>query len=416
MAKVVFSMLISAICGMLLLPWQQMSKATGRVIAYVPQERQQTVDSPLSAQVSWILPNLREGDHVKKGQHILTLSPIAENMPEMLENQRSDLQGKIAAIDFKIANFKANVIEFEKARDFTVDAAQDMIDSAISVLESEKKLIAGLESMQVQADLNYKRGSKLVGRGATAPMEVEKLERDLEVAKANLASQHDKVKAAEQMVEARKKELEERRSRAQASVETAKASEQSAISERASVQKELRDVEIKLDELRQTDIFAPRDGTIFRLPVFERGQIVSAGSPLFTIVPDTTDLAVELLVNGLDIPLVEIDDHVRLQFEGWPAIQMPGYPSLAINTFGGKVVAIDETDDGNGRFRIQVLPDPEDSWPHPIYRRQGVRVNGWVILKQVSLGFELWRLMNGFPPYRSDGTFEKRFIPKIKID
>jgi hypothetical protein len=27
-----------------------------------------------------------------------------------------------------------------------------------------------------------------------------------------------------------------------------------------------------------------------------------------------------------------------------------------------------------------------------------VRVNGWVLLEQVKLGFELWRRFNGFPP------------------
>ena len=32
------------------------------------------------------------------------------------------------------------------------------------------------------------------------------------------------------------------------------------------------------------------------------------------------------------------------------------------------------------------------------YLRQGVRANGWILLDQVSLGFEIWRQFNGFPP------------------
>ena len=31
------------------------------------------------------------------------------------------------------------------------------------------------------------------------------------------------------------------------------------------------------------------------------------------------------------------------------------------------------------------------------FLRQGVRVNGWVLLSQVTLGYELWRIFNGFP-------------------
>jgi membrane fusion protein, adhesin transport system len=33
----------------------------------------------------------------------------------------------------------------------------------------------------------------------------------------------------------------------------------------------------------------------------------------------------------------------------------------------------------------------------PRFLRQGVRVKAWVLLDQVSLGYELWRRMNAFP-------------------
>ena len=70
-----------------------------------------------------------------------------------------------------------------------------------------------------------------------------------------------------------------------------------------------------------------------------------------------------------------------------------------MGTFGGKVALIDSTDDGKGKFRILVVPDEEsDPWPSGAYLRQGVRVNGWVFLNQVTVGFELWRRFNGFPP------------------
>ena len=38
-----------------------------------------------------------------------------------------------------------------------------------------------------------------------------------------------------------------------------------------------------------------------------------------------------------------------------------------------------------------------------MYLRQGVRVNGWVMLDQVRLGFELWRQFNAFPPTVTPG-------------
>jgi hypothetical protein len=142
------------------------------------------------------------------------------------------------------------------------------------------------------------------------------------------------------------------------------------------------------------------------------------------IVPETTTKAVALSINGNDLPLVQLGQEVRLQFEGWPAVQFAGWPSIAIGTFSGKVVTIDPTDNGKGEFRILVAPNEDiienDSrqvaWPEDRYLRQGVRANGWVMLNKVSLGYEIWRQLNGFPvmldeaPKKSDSKPPK--LPK----
>ena len=60
---------------------------------------------------------------------------------------------------------------------------------------------------------------------------------------------------------------------------------------------------------------------------------------------------------------------------------------------------VDPTDDGKGKFRVLVSPDPEDfGWPNVSYLRQGVRTRGWVLLNTVTVGQEVWRQINGFPP------------------
>ena len=128
-------------------------------------------------------------------------------------------------------------------------------------------------------------------------------------------------------------------------------------------------------------------------------EMLKAGEPLAVLVPDMVKTVVELWIDGNDVPLLHAGDKVRLQFEGWPAIQFVGWPSVAVGTFGGTVTLLDATDDGSGRCRILVAPDPTDeAWPETRYLRQGVRANGWVLLQQVKLGFEMWRRFNGFPP------------------
>jgi hypothetical protein len=110
---------------------------------------------------------------------------------------------------------------------------------------------------------------------------------------------------------------------------------------------------------------------------------------------------------------------VRLQFEGWPAVQFVGWPSVAVGTFGGKVNRVYPTDDGRGNFRVVVTPNDhlprEDGWPDDQYLRQGVRANGWVLLRQVPLGYEIWRLLNGFPPTVSKDEPRMEKGTKLKL-
>jgi hypothetical protein len=115
--------------------------------------------------------------------------------------------------------------------------------------------------------------------------------------------------------------------------------------------------------------------------------------------------------------LISEGDQVRLQFDGWPAIQFVGWPSVAVGTFGGKVIAINPADDSKGLFKIIVGPDPEDpkqeKWPDSRYLRQGVKANAWVILRTVPLGFEIWRQLNGFPASKSEAGEQKAKDPKL---
>ncbi|MCA9193419.1 MAG: toxin secretion protein, partial [Planctomycetales bacterium] len=112
-------------------------------------------------------------------------------------------------------------------------------------------------------------------------------------------------------------------------------------------------------------------------------------------------------------------DSVRLQFEGWPAVQFVGWPSVAKGTFGGKVNRVFPTDDGNGSFSLVITPDdlndPKNSWPDGRYLRQGVRASGWVLLREVTLGYEIWRQLNGFPPTVADQEPGKDKGNKVKL-
>ena len=171
------------------------------------------------------------------------------------------------------------------------------------------------------------------------------------------------------------------------------------LSEEASAVNSLAKSEVALSRQKLQEITAPRDGRILRILLGSGTVNVKTGDKLVQFVPDVDKTAVEIFVNGNDLPLVYPGRHVRLQFEGWPAVQFSGWPSVAIGSFGGIVTAVDSLVSSKGEFRVLVVPDKEDpnDWPDQRFLRQGSRVLGLVLLDEVSLGYEVWRQINGFP-------------------
>lgn len=158
--------------------------------------------------------------------------------------------------------------------------------------------------------------------------------------------------------------------------------------------------------VRQQEIVAPVDGRVVRVgPTVGPGQTVKAGDMLVVIAPDRSDPAVELTVRGADAPLVSPGRKVRLQFNGFPAVQISGFPQAAVGTFGGVVETMDRIDDGTGNVRVWVRPDAawiregrDKAWPSADLLRPGTDAVAWVMLDTVPLGYELWRQFNAFPP------------------
>ncbi len=120
---------------------------------------------------------------------------------------------------------------------------------------------------------------------------------------------------------------------------------------------EIARIDVKLSRQHSQKIIAPISGSILRRYAGQESVLVKAGDIIAELVPDTDSRAVEMWVDGNDVPLITIGDEVRLQFEGWPGIQFSGWPSVAIGTFGGVVAVIDAADDGHGQFRLLVTPE-----------------------------------------------------------
>ena len=160
----------------------------------------------------------------------------------------------------------------------------------------------------------------------------------------------------------------------------------------------LNRIDVQLKRQSAQLVRAPRDGRIQNLNAAAAGGLVSAGTVLAVVAPERVERAVELMIDGRDVPLLRAGRPVRLEFEGWPAIQFSGWPSVAYGFFDGRVRTIDPNAGAQGLFRILVEPMPgKPAWPDRRYVRLGGKVQGWVQGETVSVGYELWRQLNDFP-------------------
>jgi multidrug resistance efflux pump len=404
LARLLIIGLFLSIIAMGVLPWQQTSRGTGQVVAFIPQERQQPVESPTEGIVARIGVGLKEGSYVEKDQFLLEISPFAPNEIAQLKEQKKQVNEKLKAANDKKLATQRMVKGYEKARDFTVSAAEQLIESARAKLKSKQELIPKYTAAELQARLNYERQKRLFDKGVKPEKEIEKLRMKWDGTQAEVKSIGEDIQSLEKELQAKIEDKQAKLQKGQTDVDYALSLVSEVEGKMSATLKELAEIEVKLGKMDRFVVKAPRSGTILRMPIYELGQTVKKSQSLMTLVPKTDNLAVELAINGNDLPLVQVGQEVRLQFEGWPAVQFAGWPSVAVGTFGGKVATVDATDNGKGSFRILVQPEQKlvngeliSTWPEERFLRQGVRANGWVMMRRVRLGYEIWRQLNGFP-------------------
>jgi len=381
----------------LFLPWQQNVTAAGKVTALSPSERVQTIDAPLNGVISkWYV---NEGSVVKAGDVLLEISDIDPLFKDRLAAQRDNQQDKLAAKEDELKSYEVQLQNLMISRDAKIAAAQFKLDVAKQKIISSTESISSAQATLDAAQFQSSRLQRLFNDGLVSKRDLEVAERDLIIAKRNLNSAQAQRNSAQAEAQSSQADIQQIRADTQASLDSSGAGINKIKGELADSQNSLTSSEINLSRQNMQKIVAPRSGTIFRLPVNSQSQMISQGQPLLVILPETSTRSVELWVDGRDAPLITKGSKVRLEFEGWPAIQVPGWAQVGIGTFAGKVAFVDPTDNGTGSFRIMVVPDKAyPNWPSARFLRQGISAKAWVLLDNVTIGYEIWRVLNGFPP------------------
>lgn len=415
------------VCMLVFAPWQQNVTGNGSVFAYAPLERQQSIEAPIDGRIVKWGENVQENGFIKEGDLILELEDIdpdlinrlkrqVASIQDVIDNNRSqvdNLSQLLKAAELVVPLYQSQVDQFDTLLITTLEAADSHIDVATQKVRSANQKVSAAKAALFAAKEDEERQRRLYEKRIKSEKEFQAAENKFLKAKADLETAEADLQGAKDALIAKEKERSAKESDILAKLDSIKATLQKTKTEifkyrsdidksQAELNKALKEqpeIESKLAKQQAQEVRAPRDGYILELNVTE-GQIVSKKDQICILVPDSADRAVQVWVDGNDAPLIEPGRHVRLQFEGWPAVQFSGWPSVAVGTFGGIVDSVDKR--GDGKFRVIVLPDPaEPTWPSENILRLGTRANGWVLLDEVTLGFEVWRQLNGFPPVTS---------------
>lgn len=412
LAVFILLMLGGMALGLVWIPWQQTVVAPGALIVLDPDDRPQEVHAPIQGRLErWLV---QEGEGVSRGQRILELAEIdvkflGEGQLSRLVEQIRASENQAKAMEDHVKALEEQILAMEKAREAVMAAARAKVTQSLQKIEQERQSMrASGQSLEASA-INIDRIESLEKQGLRSRRDRELASVSLVKDQAELQKSEAAVVVAQQGAEVARMELAEKESDLYAKIFKERASLASAREKLASIRKEILKLEIEKENLdhriAQRVVKSPCNGRMVRLLKRGEGETVKPGDVLAIIVPDTRDLAVELFVRDHDAPLLMVGSPVRLQFAGFPALQFTGWPQLSVGTFAGVIHVIDAVSDGEGQYRVLVTPDAESiaagrepAWPGLDRLRPGAGVTGWVMLSTVSLGFELWRQFNAFPP------------------
>lgn len=375
-------------------PWTQSVQGSGRVIAFAPLERRQLVEAPIGGRVkSWFV---QEGDYVKKGERIAEISDNDPAFVTRLRMERDAVRSQIKAQALSIDLTSSRIESQKLTRDFGLDNVTQKLTVLDEKIQAKRRRLESATAVAKTSEQNLARQSKLLTQGLASKRQHELAQLSVDTTRADLARARSELRGAK----AERKALLAERAKVgaayEASIDSTRSSLEKLRAEKSKSEAELAKVEVRIARQAQLVILAPRDGTVLRFLAKEGAETVKAGDPLIEFVPSTQSRAVEIWVDGNDAPLMQAGREARIQFEGWPAVQFMGWPSVAIGSFPAKVDFVDAHGDDRGYFRV-VLTPVDKSWPDGHYLRQGVRARAWVLVNRVSLGYEAWRQLNGFP-------------------
>jgi len=341
--KNIFWGLFFVLVFILFVPWTQNINTSGIVTTQFQEQRPQQINSIIPGKIIkwWV----KEGDFVQKGDTIVELADTKDDYldPRLIERTNDQLIAKKQKVDFydsKITNINGQLIAIEAG--FKLQEAA--IRNKIQQLE-RKILIDSAELSAAKIDLEvgtnqYNRAGKMLNDGIISLVDYERRTQSFNKAKAGFQEKQQKFLNTKQDVLIARIDLNSLKQEVNDKLFKLKGDIANANTEKSTVIAEVAKNENELSNYRirggQKWLLAPQTGQIIKAKKAGINEIVKEGEMIVEIVPNSFKYAVE-------------------------------------------------------------LPDmTEKNWPSNL--KIGTGAQGFALLNDVPIWYELWRQLNGFPP------------------
>lgn len=386
------------------LPWTQNIRSGGQVTTLSPDQRPNTIHSLIAGKIEkWFV---QEGDSVYKGDTIVFLSEIKNEYldPNLVENTQNQLKSKESVVESYVGKVKAldNQIDalLATARLKVGQARVKLIQARAKISADSANYVAAQINNQIAIE-QFDRMVKLYEDGLKSKTDLDKRRLTLQKSEADmnakmnyLQNARNEAINAETEILAIQAKLQDDLAKAESSKFTSLSNMYNAELDVTKLQNQYMNYSLRSNMYY---VLASQDGYVSKALQSGIGETVKEGEPIVSIVPSDFELAVEMFVAPIDLPLLEVGQLVKIQFDGWPAIVFSGWPNTSYGTYDGRVIAIDNFISDNGKFRVLVKADEtEFKWPREL--RVGAGSTNLLLLKDVPIWYELWRNINGFPP------------------
>jgi multidrug resistance efflux pump len=386
------------------LPWTQNIKSKGVITTLKQEQRPQDINSMIPGKIIkwWV----KEGDFVQKGDTILQISEIKEDYldPDLVGKTKQQVDAKKGTIDFYQDKVIATITQIEalkNAKLLKIEQVKNKLKQLDNKLKGEQaELEASINEYNLVKD-QYVRQQKMFEEGLVSQTQLQQRNIAFQNALAKNIMAENKLAQTQQEIINTRIEQNSIEQEYTEKVSKAEGDRFQSLSQIAGEQGNIAKLENQLSNYTIRNgmyiILAPQDGQIVQANKSGIGEVLKEGERITVIVPKQTDYAVEMFVKPIDLPLINIGQKVRFMFDGFPAIVFSGWPNSSYGTFGGKIVAFENTISPNGLFRVLVAEDSSDrKWPNQL--KIGSGAQGITLLKDVMIWYELWRNINGFPP------------------